>query len=447
MSITSAYFRNILLPNTKAVDVCQALCQWHIGRGYQQAFGRRLFDFRDIHRGEERAFVLSNKKWCVVLHSSDSENGSEPGGAFVQFPAVIQLWADENAWGYSLQEHGNRTAAYCSKKLTDRPDDPEARRPSDLRRLVAACGIPQALNRLRRLERSHFLFVQKACAEFSDALEVPVAVSKFYDADQVNAGMAEAREACGWSCQMLAFTQIPGAPTNPVLKPWFETLTAEQRADGMRQVSIRKRIGPGRFLLLLVNGFFFGLWLMGSFFVSLFIWVLTIIPGLRKMLLGKSTRFCDEFWKKLEPTEPKRIKIHGELATNTRHGCSITVPTPATILPTFPGRKPTPWDQPVFHIKLGALSMSCVAYPSGEKLRITGGEILEERSFSVESGSITFVCRRFGGKYQHYDYRWRLHAPKADYCFTCVTETEMTLVQLQTMENIVRSLKFDGGGG
>jgi hypothetical protein len=444
MRVTNAYFQNILLPRAKAVAVCQTLCQWHIARGYQQVSGRRLFDYRDFHPGEKRAFVLSNEKWCVVLHSSDTENASDLRSAFAQFPAVVQLWAHDSAWGYRLEERGSRITAYCSKAVANLPDEPQARQPSDLQRLVAACGVPQASDRLRRLEKDRFLFVQKACAEFSDALEVPVAVSTFYDADQVNAGLAEARHSCGWNCQMLAFIKAPGAPSDPVLKLWPETLTAERRAEIIRQqANRRKRIRPGHLLLALANGLPSALLLTGENILSIFLWVLTMIPGLRPMLLGKATRFCDEFWKELQPAEPKRIQIRGELAINTRHSCSIIAPPPVQVLPKFQPRKPIPGHEPVFDIKMDPLFVSCMAYPSGQVLRRVGGDLLEERSFPVDAGSVDFVRRRVGREHQYYRYSWTVHAPKADYQFTSSAKEEMTSVQLEILENIVRSLKIE----
>jgi hypothetical protein len=444
MSITNACFQNILLPQAKAVDVCQAICQWHITLGYEQVSGRRLFDYRDFNRGEQRAFVLSNEKWCVVLHSSDTENASELLSAFAQFAAVVQLWAHDSAWGYRLEERGSRITAYCSKAVANLPDEPQARQPSDLQRLVAVCGFTQALDRLRRLEKGRFLFVQKACAEFSDALEVPVAVSTFYDADQVNAGMTEERHARGWNCQMLVFIKAPGAPTDPVPELWPGTLSADQRAEILRQqVNRRKQINRGRELLMLVSGVAFAVRLVGEIILDIGLWGITMVPGLRTILLGKATLFCDEFWKELQPVEPKRIQIRAELALNTRHRCSIIAPAPAQVLPKFQPRKPIPGHAPVFDIKMGTLFVSCMAYPSGPVPRIVGGDILEERSFPVEVGSVNFVRRRVGKEHKYYRYSWTVHAPKADYQFTSSAEEEMTSVQLETLENIVRSLKIE----
>jgi hypothetical protein len=300
------------------------------------------------------------------------------------------------------------------------------------------------LDRLRRLEKGRHLFVQKACAEFSDALEAPVAVSTFRDADQVNAGLAEARHASGWNCQMLAFIKAPGAPADPVPKLWSGTLTAEQRAEIIRQqANRRRRTRPGRLLLVLAKGLPRGILITGDIILSLCLGLLTMIPALRPLLLGKATRFCDEFWNDLQPAEPKRIQIRGGLAMNTRHRCSIMAAPPAQVLPKFQGRKPIPGYEPVFDIKMDSLFVSCMAYPSGGVMRRDGGDLLEERSFPIDAGRVEFVRRRVGSEHQYHHYHWTVHAPKADYQFYSVTKEEMTSVQLEILESIVRSLKFE----
>ena len=444
MRITEAWFQNILLPGAKAADVCRALCQWHTAHGYQQASGRRLFDYRDFSRGEKHAFVLSNEKWCVVLHSSDTENAADLRRAFAKFPAVVQLWAQDGAWGYRLEERGNRITAYCSKAVADLPDEPQARQPSDVQRLVAACGIPNALGRLRRLEKRHFLFVQKACAEFSDALEAPVAVSTFHDADQANAGMAEERHARGWNCQLLAFTKAPGAPADPVLTLWPGTLTAAQHAEILRQQAGRRKwMRWDRLFLALVLEAPRVFLMVGEFILAVCLGLLMFVPGLRPILLGKATRFCDEFWKELLPAEPERIQFRGELALNTRHACSIVAPPPARVLPKFQPRKPIPGHEAVFDIELEPLFVSCTAYPNGQLPRRIGTDVLEERSVPPGAYGVDFVKRRVGrGEHQRYLYIWTVRLPQAAYQFTSWTKEEMTSGQSDILENMVRSFKI-----
>jgi len=87
-----------------------------------------------------------------VLHSSDTESASDLRCAFAQFPAVVQLWAQDGAWGFRLEEHGSRITAYCSNAVADLSDETPARQSSELQRLVAVCGVPHALDRLGRLE-------------------------------------------------------------------------------------------------------------------------------------------------------------------------------------------------------------------------------------------------------------------------------------------------------
>lgn len=440
MSIRNAYFQNLLLPEAKAADVRQALCQWHAAQGYQQVFGRRLFDYRDFSRGEKRAFVLSNEKWCVVLHSSDTEAGAGMHCAFAQFPALVQLWANGDAWGYRLEERGSRVTAYCSKQVADRAGECPPREPSDVQRLTAVCGVPNALQRIQRLEKAHFLFVQKACAEFADALEVPVAVSSFFDADPANAGMTEERRARGWNCQLLAFERAPGAAPDPIPKLWTGTLTAEQRAEIVRRRGVApKRIAWHRLLLTIAIGLPRGLLTCGELIFQIGLWLITIAPGVRPILLGKATVFCDGFWKELQPPEPQRIQFRGDRAINTRHGCSIASSPPVQVLSKFQARKPIPGHEAVFDIKVESLFIYCMAYPKGGRIR-DGGDALEERSFAMGDYTVDFVKRRFGrGEHEHYGYEWTIHSPRAEYQFSSWNKKEITSVQLETLENIVRS--------
>jgi len=444
MSITEAYLQNIIVPRTKADDVCRALCEWHATQGYEQAAGRRLFDYRDFHNEEKRAFVLSNEKWCVVLHSSEMENGTKLHRAFAHFPAVVELWAQDGAWGYRLREHGNQITAYCSKAVEDLPDEPQARQSSESQRLVAACDAPHALDRLRRLEKRRHLFVQKACAEFADALEAPLALANFYDADQMNAGMAEERHALGWNCQMLAFTRVPGAPADPVPKLWPDNLTAEQRKEIITQYeNERKQSHWSRKLLVLAGGLLFAIRLVGELILAMGLWGLTMIPCLRPLFLGKATLFCDQFWKELKPVEPERVQIRGESALNTRHNCSILALPPIQVLPKFQSRKPIPGREPVFDIKLDKFFISCMAYPTGRVPRIAGCEILEERTFSTDIHTAGFVKRVAGkGEHQYFLYEWTVNTAQAAYKFTSSPKEEISSRQLKLLENMIRSFRI-----
>jgi hypothetical protein len=39
---------------------------------------------------------------------------------------------------------------------------------------------------------------------------------------------------------------------------------------------------------------------VGEIILDIGLWGITMVPGLRTILLGKTTLFCDEFWKELQ---------------------------------------------------------------------------------------------------------------------------------------------------
>src|SRR5580698_8568422 len=100
-----AYFQNTLLPKATPEAVCEAISRWHADTGYTAATGRQLFGCDTIW-GEIRLFVVSNAQWCVVLWNRDTEEYGQLRFAFRHFPAVLQLWAMDGAWGYRMDEFG-----------------------------------------------------------------------------------------------------------------------------------------------------------------------------------------------------------------------------------------------------------------------------------------------------------------------------------------------------
>jgi hypothetical protein len=113
------------------------------------------------------------------------------------------------------------------------------------------------------------------------------------------------------------------------------------------------------------------------------------------------------------------------------------------VLSKFQPRKAIHGHEPVFDIKMDTRFVSCMAYPSGQVPRMVGGDVLEERSFPIDVGSVEFVRRRVGNERKYHRYSWTVHAAQADYQFTSSAGEEMTSVQLETLENIVRSLKIE----
>src|SRR4051794_10764684 len=99
------YFLNTLVPKANPVEVCEAICRWHIQEGYVQQFGRRPFDCDEIY-GDSVIYVLSNARWCVLVSSFNFEEHLAMRRALSEFPAVVQLWGVDGGWGYSLHERG-----------------------------------------------------------------------------------------------------------------------------------------------------------------------------------------------------------------------------------------------------------------------------------------------------------------------------------------------------
>ena len=91
---------------------------------------------------------------------------------------------------------------------------------------------------------------------------------------------------------------------------------------------------------------------------------------------------------------------------------------------------------------MDSLFVSCQAYPRGQVLRWAGGDILEKRTFTAAAGTVNFVRQRLGRESQFHHYSWTVTTPKADYQFSSSPSEEMTSLQLERLENIVRSLKI-----
>jgi len=200
----SAYFQNTILPGAKPADVSEAICRSLAAEGYEQETGRLLFDCQDLLH-EKRLFVLWNEKSCVVLQNNGVEDAGKLRSALGDFPLVMQLWAKDGGWGYRLEEVGRPIAYYSSKPGLEAPDENLADNPNALAGFAAACGVPRDVDRLRRIERTRYFFNQKPCAEFAEALNIPVAVLAFHELDQANAGIAGEQSALGWKCRVLAF--------------------------------------------------------------------------------------------------------------------------------------------------------------------------------------------------------------------------------------------------
>lgn len=446
MGLTEAYFQNILLPRAKAAAVCDALCRLHEAEGYERDTRRQLFDHRDFKTGP-RAFVLSNADWCVVLHSDAREEPGKLRAAFASFPAVIDLWVYGKAWGYRLEEFGHPVTAYCSKAIPERPDEPPARQPGDLQRLVAACGMPDALPKLTKAEKGHFLFTEKACSLFAEALNVPVALFQFHDTDQANAGIIESRHAQGWTCQLLAFRRPPGAPIEPKQAPRPGAITPEQAA-AVRQIQQKlKRYKWLRVIFTVIAGIVVGLLLTGFVAFAIVLNLLSGIPGLRSILKGHASNFSEDFWKELRRSYPKRIQLEGTIARNSRHSCTIEAAPPAKVLPKFIARKPIPGNEPVFDIRIDKTFVACSGRPKNTKITSGSKGVLEERSVPGGAFPTKFAsqCHKHS-KHEFYHYDWLVSAPRADYEFLCVREKPLSEYELQAIEAIVKSFRQDEVG-
>jgi hypothetical protein len=423
------------LPGANAADVCEALQQWHSAEGYERVTSRLLFECRYTEE-EVRAYVMSNERWCVVLYS-DAENTSKLRRALSRFPAVVQLWADDDRWGYHFDEYGEQVARFGTLR----------RRASlwegDLAHVASACGVPEALPRLKRIQSGRFLFNEKPCSEFCDALQAPVAALSFHAVDEANAGMIKERLIAGWKCQMLCFLRRQ-PKTNENRRNDVPSFTP-QLTDADRQTIARmeKKI---KWLRCLVAPITFVAGLLTIPLVALLVvaGLVGSVPGVRRSCFGKSVAFRDDFVRQLSGLPPKLILIQGESVTNTRHGCSLTVCPPAKACPDVLPRKGSGHDEVVFDIAMGKDFLACLAYSPGREPKWSGVEVLEKQSFAIQPGEVQFEKRRTTNlKRAWFQYEWTLRTPQAVYQFFNSRKIAWTARELEVLENVVRSFKMD----
>ena len=436
----SAYFQNLLLPGADPTAVGDALCQWHEANGYTRETGRLLFDY-EFQTHEERIFVISNEKGCVLLHNNSFEEEQKLFGALATFPALVQLWARDGRWGYELQEHGKSTASYISKPSLEERWKANLSVSENHNRLAEVCGV-RDMSALKRIQKSHTLFLQKKCGKFADALGVPLAIYRSFGyLDSVNAGITEPRQIMGWRCQLLCFKKIQPPPKPEPSIPLGANLTPEQRERFMQRAKKRSRLMRVLWYpLSLIFGLVMILFMAGLFLLAF----LCQVPFLRKLFLGRATGVCDDFLTNMRKLEPHPVRIEGVRAINIRHGCSIVAAKPAVVRPDFSPHKGPPIELPIFEIKLGKQFMSCGAHPPGKGCVRSGLEILETRTLSASGLNVQFQKRRFSrpaNKPPRIYYSWELETPRAVYCFSSISQGEMKPADLELFENIVLSFK------
>lgn len=431
----SAYFRNALLPGADAVEVCEALHQCHSAEGYERVTGRLLFECCYTEE-EVRAYVMTNEKCCVVLYS-DAEKMSLLRRALSRFPVVVQLWANDGRWGYHLDENGEQVARFGTQRRRT------SRWEGDLSHVASVCGVPEALPRLKRIQSGRFLFNEKPCGEFCDALQAPVAALSFHAVDEANAGIIEERIIAGWNCQMLCFRR---RPTNSNEHRRTEALNFNPQLTGAdRQIVARtqRKMKWLRFLLAPLT-FIVGLLSIPLIALLVVTGLLGSVRSVRRACFGRSVAFRDDFVRQLGDLPPKLILIEGELVANTRHGCSLTVCPPAMACPDLLPRKGGNRDEVVFDLEVGKDFLTCRAYPPGRKPKWGRVEVLEKRSFTIQPGEVLFEQRRTTNlKRRWLQYEWTIGTPQAVYQFFNSRETAWTSHELEALESIIRSFKLN----
>jgi hypothetical protein len=438
----SAEFQNILLPKTKAAEVCDALTQAFLAEGYRLETDRHLFD-REYNPDEKQFFVLSNEKWCVVLTSDSFEPANQLRRTFRNFPAMIELWSRDGGWGYRLWEAGRWKTGYCSKRGPEDVDEPLARSWSDVSHLARVCGIPGAEEKLRRVEAGRFLFTEKACGGFAGALEVPVAILSFYNVKHANAGITEERQVAGWKCRLLCFKKSGEAAIKAPSLPGLSSLTAEQRADFERRLpKLKARMKVWRMLLAPLI-FLGGLLVMLVVGLALLLMSFGRLKFVHTLCFGKTAEVANNFVEALRKAEPKRLHFQDGVVVNTRHGCSIAEIAPAKVLPEFAPRKGAGLDELVFDIQLEDQFVSCTAHPASRTPTWRGIEILEKRSCQAAAGMVEFEKRRTtSANWIRFQYVWTLNLPRATYQFFCSSEKELAPGRMETLDRIVNSFKI-----
>jgi hypothetical protein len=298
------------------------------------------------------------------------------------------------------------------------------------------------LPRLTRAQKAHSIFLEKTCAGFAEALGVPLAVYRsFSELDHANAGITEPRQILDWQCQLLCFKKDETPAESKPRLPFEPSPTAEERAK-----LIQKTRKYGRWFrvlsmpFMMIGGLLFAPFIGFMFLMAFF----CRIRFLRKMFLGNSDKVCEQFLKQLGDAEPKRILFQGDTAVNTRHGCSITGIKPAVILPDVmpPNHKGPQMERCIFEIELGKKHVSCIARsPKGNVIH--GLETIESRELDASGCRVQFLKRRSNPKkkYPWIHYDCELAAPRALYCFSCVTEKELTVSEFETLEKTILSFK------
>ncbi len=438
----SLFLQSMLLPKISGPEVCDAIRQCYIEKGYEQVRERVLFDW-NYADGEVRVFVISNDRCSVVSGATDPEETPDIRQVLSRFPIAVQLWARDGGWGYRLYEGGKATTALCSKRGLELPGESRAGKSSDLDRLVSACGIPSALERLRAIESGYFLFNVKAYTEFANALNAPVAALNFHDLDIANAGFISERMVDGWNCQMICFRKVnpdAGINSEKIVSDPLPTLSEYDRAE------ISRLQRKWKWLRLMTKPFALvaGLFVIPFVAAIGFVMLVSSIPWVRRMFLGKASMFLRGFIAQLRALEPQRIVIQGELVSNTRHGCSITVVPPAKAILDLPPRKRSVFDEQVFSIELFGESLSCVAFPLGREPKWASGvEVLEKRSLQIPEFEVQFERRRTTStKQQWIQYEWTLRSRRAVYRFSNSRSTDWTSQQFNDLEMLVRSFKI-----
>ena len=431
-----------MLPGASESDVCNAIDRWHFAGGYTRKPGRLCFDCR-YGPEEKRAFVLSNNDSCIVLYSDDIQGEPKMRHALSEFPAVFQLWAIDEGWGYRLEEYGRLTTSYCSKRGLEEADEAPAKSNGDLTRLSALFNSPGVLTNLKKIESGFYLSNGKRCWEFANTLQILAAVLSFHDVDVANAGIHERRQIQGWTIQMLAYQKPTEngttGKTNGGLH--FASLTTEEKTEVEK---IRKRarwmmwfLSP----LAIVMG-----WILLA--VIALVVLLGAIPGLRRAISGNAGRFVEDFIKDLHEAEPKRILIQGNVVANQRHGVSVCVEPPAQALSELLPRKGGFDDELVFDIKCGEIFLICEAFPITKAPKWKGIETLEERTITGTQSRIDFQKRRTtitkqsGVQYRSgFQYHWTLNTSELVYRFFSAAKRDLTPDQLEILERIVCSFK------
>ena len=63
-------------------------------------------------------FLLTRGRWCIVVYSRSFDEGDRLRRELDGFPVWLELWiADSDAWGYTLFEQHEATAAFASRSI------------------------------------------------------------------------------------------------------------------------------------------------------------------------------------------------------------------------------------------------------------------------------------------------------------------------------------------